>query len=130
QNALGFKLGIQYRVNQNWLWGAFIDNPFKVSGNLPSVMPVYVEFGTSYAFSYQLLLAVSAAYQPASHQDLKIGVEYYPFPALAVRGGTSVNPFLRYVGVGMQVSKFTVDLASSFHSSLGVSPLLSVSYAY
>jgi hypothetical protein len=60
---------------------------------------------------------------------LKGGVEYRPVEPLFLRAGFGNNPSMVHFGIGLAIgTALNVDLASSYHQTLGLSPSASVSY--
>lgn len=131
-NAISLDLGFQYHLTKEWLWGMHLVNPLGLIVNKESVyeLPIKLRLGTSYVFSSQLLLAIESEYDWDQHSDFRLGLEYSVLSWLKLRGGTSVSPFQHFVGVGFEFQRLNIDLASSFHPQLGVSPQLSVSYGF
>jgi len=119
--TMSFDLGFQYHLSEEWLWGVQYSS-FDV--------PVKLKLGTSYLFSKQVLLALDSEYSFEKSADFRLGLEYSIQSWLKLRGGTSVNPFMHYAGTGLSFRKFNMDAASSFHPQLGISPQLSLGYAF
>jgi hypothetical protein len=60
----------------------------------------------------------------------KAGVEYKIVDALHLRGGIATNPSQYSLGVGINVKDLKIDLATSYHEVLGVTPAISLSYFF
>ena len=128
---LTFDLGFQYRLSDDWLLGISFANLLDlITDKVASYqIPGKLRIGMSYAFSEQVLLAMESGFDQNKHRDFHLGIEYSILNWLNLRGGTSVNPFQQYAGAGIKIQRISLEIASSFHPQLGVSPQLSLSYA-
>lgn len=130
-NAVSIDIGGQYTINQTATIGLSLRNFEQLlidEANATDQATIAV--GAAYQFSYQTFIATEFSYLVDSHTDLSVGVNYLPMTWLVVRGGLSVNPFMRYVGLGVIYNRFNVDVATSFHAQLGYSPQISIDYRF
>ena len=132
EKTLSFDLGFQYHLTEHWLWGIHLVNPVGLFINEAAAyqLPIKFRLGTSYMMSSQVLLAMESEYDWGQHYDFRLGLEYSILNWLKLRGGTSVNPFQYFAGAGLVFQRIQLDVASSFHPLLGISPQLSVSYGF
>ena len=61
---------------------------------------------------------------------VKIGIEYKPINSFYIRMGIATNPSLSCFGIGINLKQFKVDIASSYHSTLGLSPQIGLTYQF
>jgi len=130
--ALSFDLGFQYKLSEYWLLGTHFINPLAYisTDELSYEIPAQIRLGASYMLSNQVLLAMESRLSMDKYQDFRLGLEYSIITSLNLRGGTSFLPFKRYVGVGVDFNKISVDVASSFHPQLGMSSQFALNYAF
>lgn len=121
-------LGIQYKLRQNWLLGLELINPLAFDN--PGGQPAQLRLGSSYAFSPQTLIALQATYAAGAATDLAVGLEYEVISWLLLRGGISINPFIHYCGAGVVFKRLMIDAAIRVHPQLGMSPQMTIAYAF
>lgn len=131
-NAVSVDIGGQYTVNQIATIGLNISNfeQLLITDATTMDQKATLAIGAAYQFSYQTFIATEFSYLVDSHTDLSVGVNYMPMTWLVTRGGLSVNPFMRYAGLGIVFNRFNVDVATSFHAELGYSPQVSIDYRF
>ena len=122
-------LGFQYRFRPNWMWGLELISPIALDRSKEDVVPLF-KLGTRFAFSPQTLIALQAAYSARGGADFSIGLEYEVLSWLQLRGGISVDPFMHYGGLGVLMNRFRADGALRIHPQLGVSPQMTLGYAF
>jgi len=91
-------------------------------------VPTIVRFGMSYLLSKQLLIAVEAEKDIQLKPLLKAGIEYHPRKNIFLRAGIS-STFFSF-GFGIDIHKFELNIASSFHPKLGYTPEVSMTYHF
>lgn len=130
--SLTFDVGLQYEIfNKLWL-GTHISNPNQSNygDDTEQNISTNIQFGASYYFSNQLLISSEIEKAIANEVDIKFGISYQLAKLIALRCGTSVNPFKQYVGFGLNYEKLNVDIAVSSHQILGISPQISIGYEF
>ena len=128
-SQLAADFGIQYQLRSNWRWGLEVVKPLVLARNNGGESPQF-KFGTRFSFSPQTLVALQAAYSVGSDADFALGLEYGVLPWLLVRGGVSVNPFMHHGGLGVLINRFKADGALRIHPQLGLSPQMTLGYAF
>jgi hypothetical protein len=91
-------------------------------------LPTIMKLGLDYKFSDKVFLAVETEKDIDFGAVVKVGVEYNPIDILYLRGGISTNPTLSSFGFGLKLKDFKLDLSSSFHQTLGITPGISIIY--
>jgi len=91
-------------------------------------IPTIMKLGLDYRFSDKVMLAVSTEKDVDFDAVLNAGIEYHITQMLYLRGGISTNPTQYAFGFGMQFKDFKIDLSSSFHQTLGITPGISIIY--
>lgn len=126
--GLGAFLLVSEKVNL----GGFLRRGMK-----QDLVPFGAGLGACYRFSTELLLTADLIYnskadfQVVEGSDIRLAGEYSIVPDyLHLRGGFSVFSRQPYAGFGLTFGKIGLDLASSFHDRLGMSPQFDFSYAF
>lgn len=131
-NAVSVDIGGQYILNQIATIGLSIRSfeQLLIHNSATLGQSATIAIGAAYQFSYQTFIATEFSYLVDNHTDLSVGINYMPMTWLVIRGGLSVNPFIRYIGLGVISNRFNVDVATSFHPQLGFSPQMSIDYRF
>ncbi|TZF82758.1 hypothetical protein FW774_14795 [Pedobacter sp. BS3] len=130
-SAFSVDAGLQYWVGEKVLLGAHVGNPGQAKFvDVGTIIPVHIDFGASYHFNENLVMAGEVTKTLNANTDVKAGLEYGVVNWLSLRGGVSVNPFRQYAGFGVNYNKFRIDAAASSHPDLGYSPQVSLSYEF
>jgi len=87
-----------------------------------------MKLGLDYRFSEKVLFAVSTEKDVDFDARVNAGIEYHITEMFYLRGGISTNPTQYAFGFGMQLTHFKIDLSSSFHQTLGITPGISIIY--
>lgn len=133
KNLFTFEAGVQYfLVPEKLLAGAHVNNPLRLTldeetdEKLPTVMRFVLNYSPSKKVSVLAEVEKDLDYAPV----FKAGVEYRVVEKFSLRGGFNANPFQAAFGIGLHLKNLTIDAASLFHPQLGVSPHLSLTYAF
>lgn len=59
-----------------------------------------------------------------------MGIEYAPFRNFHIRVGIQTDPLLPALGIGYRLARFSIDVATVYHSVLGISSGLGLSYSF
>lgn len=129
-SAFTVEIGAQYKTGKRLTLAAHLFNPnqSKLADFDDERIPSAIRFGAQYMFSEQVFMVGEvnqALYQKTS---LRAGIEYRPVQVLYVRAGISGNPFNSSFGFGLNLKRFQLDFAGSFHQVLGFSPQFSLTF--
>lgn len=132
-SSSGLELGLQYLVTSRLVLGAHVLNPYQTSiktysGNFR--YPSRLNVGAFCRLSDTFSLTSDLENDFNRHFRLKTGMEYTVLEKLWIRVGVSGKPYEFSAGIGFQVKKLTLDLASSYHQYLGNSPSVSFQYQF
>lgn len=133
KNLFTFEAGLQYYLlPEKLLIGAHVNNPLRltVDDETDEKLPTVMRFGLNYSPSKKLMLLAEVEKDLDYSPVYKLGIEYRPVEKLSLRGGFNANPFQGAFGIGLNLKKLTIEVASLFHPTLGVSPHLSLAYAF
>jgi hypothetical protein len=130
--AFTFECGFLYRLNNKISLGTAILNPVqaKLSKYTQEQLPVSLALGMSYQPSKVLLLSADIVKEQFHPASLRAGFKYLISESLILRGGFSSAYFSVSGGVGVRFNTLTVDISTSYHQVLGISPSVTISYAF
>lgn len=123
-------IGLIAKLSKELSLGVHVYNPSraKLAEYDNERVPTIMKLGLDYRFSKKVMLAVSTEKDVNFDAIVNAGVEYHVTEILYLRGGISSNPTQYAFGFGMQLKDFKVDLSSSFHQTLGITPGISIIY--
>lgn len=125
--AVTFELGLQYAISDQLTAGFHLFNPVRAQITAGETLPMIAQYGLTYTPSEYLSLSATMEQNSATAYNIKAGLEYLLLKRLFVRMGIQTNPTLFNMGVGYQLPKFTLNVAMSYHSVLGLSPAFGIS---
>lgn len=132
-SSFGAELGIQYLFNERLVAGFHLVNPYRTEVKLNSgkfQYPSRIKVGTFYRLSELFSLTSELENDFDDHFVLKSGFEYTILEKLFVRAGVSGKPYQLSAGMGFEVKKLTLDLATAYNQYLGNSPSVSFQYEF
>ena len=133
KNLFTFEVGLQYFIMpEKLLIGAHVNNPLRINieDETNEKLPTVMRFGLNYMPSKKVSLLAELEKDIDFDPVYKFGLEYLPVDKFALRAGFNANPFQASFGVGVILKNLTIDVASNYHPEVGVSPNLSLTYAF
>lgn len=132
RNMFTVELGVMAKLTKELTFGAHVYNPnrAKVADFNEERTPAILRMGFNYTFSEKVIVAVEMQKDIDFKPVVKAGIEYHITKPLYLRTGIASNPFLNSYGFGLELKQFKIDFATSYHTTLGYTPHLSVSYAF
>ena len=139
KNYIAAELGVLGKLTDQLTVGAHIFNPTRAkiaefvldsTSTYEEYSPTVMRAGISYTFSEKTFVTVETEKELYSKPMVKIGMEYHISAPLYLRAGIASNPFLSSFGFGLELNRFNLDIASSYHNILGFSPTVSLSYKF
>jgi hypothetical protein len=132
-SSYGAELGVQYLFTEHLVVGFHVMNPYRTGVKLSSGIfryPSRIKIGTFYRLSDLFSLSTELENDFDDHFILKTGIEYCILEKLFLRAGVSGKPYQLSAGIGFQVKKLTLDLATTYNQYLGNSPSVSFQYQF
>ena len=128
--AFSVEGGFRYVLNKSLILAGHIENAnrAKIADYNDERAPSTLRMGATYVFSEKVQL--SGQVQQTTQQKV-IGsgaIEYFIIDAFVVRAGFASNPTLSAFGFGWRNENFKADISASYHSALGFSPQIALSY--
>jgi len=130
KNIFAAELGIQANPLKNLTIGAHVFNPTreKMADYNDEKIPTILRIGFDYKFSDKVFTAIETEKDIDHKAIVKMGVEYRPVKEFFIRAGVATNPSLSCFGIGINLKNIQLDIASSYHSVLGLSPQIGLTY--
>lgn len=131
-STVSVEAGIQAKLTDELSIGMHVFNPTKsklIEYNDERI-PTIVRLGLGYRFSDKLLLTAEAEKDIDFDAVFRSGIEYMATDKFFLRGGIATNPGLIAFGFGVKFDNFRADIASTYHSTLGFSPQISLIYDF
>ena len=131
-NAFTGSLGLNIKLLPQLTIATHIYNPFRVSitNYNNEKVPTIFKFGAQYIFSKKVFLVAEAEKTSAQKLNIKAGIEYNPSSLVYLRVGGATYPTQASFGIGVNYQGLKIDISSMYHSILGLSPQIGLSYAF
>ncbi len=127
-HSFTFELGILAKVNQHFHLAAHVFSPAQVELPNGDVIPSIFKLGGTYIPSKKLRVSAQIEKNLTSSFVGKFGVEYQPMHLLYLRMGVATSPLLASFGIGLNMQGLKIDMAVSYHTTLGLTPSLGLVY--
>ncbi len=127
------ELGVRANITKQLVVGfhAYNLTRAKMANYSNERIPTILRLGLQYDFSQKVFLSAEVEKDIDHKPMFKAGMEYHPAKLFYLRAGISTNPFISSFGIGFNISdKVHIDLASTIHPVLGMSPMASLSYNF
>jgi len=130
RNLFTFDVGFQYQALKNLLLGAHVFNPLpleleKVYGEKVATI---LRFGAAYQPIKKITLLAEFEKDLVYQPNLKFGLDYQVVEIFSIRAGINSFPLRGTFGFGLNMKGFNLDFSGNYHSVLGITPQLSLSY--
>lgn len=131
-NAVTGSIGITAKLTKQLIFSTHIYNPFKskITNYNNERVPTIFKLGAQYIFSKKVSLIVEAEKTSAQKINIKGGIEYNPSSLIYIRVGAASYPAQAAFGLGVNYQGLKIDVSSMYHSILGFSPQIGLSYAF
>ncbi|MBC7863282.1 MAG: hypothetical protein IAF38_09930, partial [Bacteroidia bacterium] len=125
-------IGFQAKITKQVTFAAHVFNPTRtqMTSYNNEIIPAAIKAGLQYKVSEKVLLMAEAVKTSYQKFQFKGGIEYAPSTQFYVRGGVSNNPIQMSFGAGVAIQGLKIDLSSSWHSVLGFTPQIGMSYQF
>lgn len=131
-NAFTGSLGLNIKLLPQLTIATHIYNPFRASitNYNNEKVPTIFKFGAQYIFSKKVFIVAEAEKTSAQKLNVKGGIEYNPSSLVYLRVGGATYPTQASFGIGVNYQGLKIDISSMYHSILGLSPQIGLSYAF
>ena len=124
-SAITGSVGMLLHLSDKITAGINVYNPFRAQWSKVSDgerLPSRYNFGLGYDASDKFYLTAELEKEEGHEVNVNLALHYQFIPQFFIRGGIASLTSSYYAGLGMQLSRFRFDIATSFHPQLGVSP--------
>lgn len=130
--AVSFDAGIHWMLSDKATFACNIFNPTRVKLNSFSdeQLPAIIRAGFSYRPIPELVMMTEVGKTSGSLMDVNFGMEYNFDDKIFVRAGLSSNTSKFSFGFGYILNAFSIDVATSWHQTLGFTPQASLAYSF
>ncbi|MBX7095217.1 MAG: hypothetical protein K1X56_10865 [Flavobacteriales bacterium] len=132
-HTLTGEIGFRLALNKNLVASAHMYNitrsKLNTSNSGSEYIPSIMRFGLNYSISKKIFAALEAQKDVDHPLIIRAGAEYRVLDLIAIRAGISTNPTLNSFGFGFYFKDLVLDIAASYHQTLGFSPQVGLSYA-
>lgn len=132
---LATDIGATFRPFDKLLIGMLIMNAPTISvgdktADINDITDYSIHIGIEWEVINNVLIMGSIGGEEDKAMVGSIGIEYTAFDTFHIRSGIQINPLIPCFGLGYDLSAFTIDAVATWHSVLGVSLGLGLSYSF
>lgn len=130
--AFSFDAGIQWEISEKVTFACNVFNPTRVKliGLSDERIPSTIRAGFSYKPIPELVLLTEIEKTSGSALVFAYGMEYVFNDKIFVRAGLGLNSSKFSFGFGYIFTQFSIDVAASWHQTLGFTPQASLAYTF
>lgn len=129
KGAVTFEAGLQATITKELRFGVHVFSPTNIDFTEDLSVPTIYRAGLTYLPSSKTYLTLELEKDIDFPTRVRMGVEYRFIESFFLRVGAATAPTLISVGIGIQVpTGLGIDITSSYHQILGVTPSISISY--
>ena len=130
--AISFELGTVLHITERLHAGVHVNNP--VGGKFgktqeEKLSSVYTA-GFGYEASQKFFLSIELQKEEDQPINVNAGMQYKFIPQLLARVGVSSATSSGWIGIGLILQSFRLDITTSYHQQLGVTPGLLLLYNF
>jgi len=130
KNTASGAIGILYQATDNLHFGMRVLNLSRTKLAEYERLPTTFGLGITYYFSEKVLCNIEAEKTILNPVNVKAGFEIHPHEIVYIRLGVNSYPFQSAFGFGLNLDQFQFDLATTWHSALGMSPSAGLTYRF
>ncbi len=132
RNTASASLGLLYELSDELQFAVRVQNISRstLSEFQDERFPTRFGLGATYNFSEAVLWTIEAEKDLLQPINIKSGLEIHPQEVIYLRLGVNSFPFQSSFGVGLKLDKLQFDIATLWHSTLGVSPSAGLKYQF
>jgi len=128
----GIDAGVAVSLSPRLVLAGYIGNVNQptIGTNAMEKRPMLFSIGAAHEVTDELLLLADIAKELDNEANVRVGVEYKPFPILAFRAGASTEPSRFAFGIGTQYLGLHFDYAALTHADLGLTHSISIAFHF
>lgn len=123
-SAVSFELGTILHLTDKLHAGLHATNPVggKFGKDQQEKLSSVYSFGIGYEASDKFLVSTEIQKEEDQPVNVNAGVQYKFIPQLLVRAGMSSATSAAWLGLGLTIKSFRLDVTTSYHPQLGITP--------
>ncbi len=127
-SAISIEAGGIFHITDKLHTGFHINNPAggKFGKDQQEKLPSVCTFGFGYDASEKFFFSVEIIKEEDQPVNVEAGIQYKLIPQLLARAGMSAATSSAWIGMGVLLKSFRLDVAASYHPQLGITPGLLV----
>jgi hypothetical protein len=131
RGLISAEIGVRSEILDGLVIAAHIANPVRIEVVDGENLPTVFKFGAAYLPSNKLTITAEVEKDIEFSASVKFGIEYQLADPFFIRMGIATNPTLFNFGMGFIIKeRLIIDVAASYHQTLGFSPALSVRFGF
>lgn len=122
--AISFEAGVIIHLTDKLHTGMHVSNPVggKFGKDQQEQLASVYSLGLGYEASEKFLVSAEIQKEEDQPVDVHAGLQYRLIPQLMVRAGISSATTSAWAGAGLSLKSFRMDITSSWHPQLGITP--------
>ncbi|MGK2863077.1 MAG: hypothetical protein ACSLE0_14175 [Chitinophagaceae bacterium] len=122
--AIGFEIGTIFHLSEKIHTGIHLNNPVggKFGKDQQEKLSSVYTVGIGYEASEKVFVSAEIAKEEDQPVNVNAGIQYKILTQLVVRTGISTATSSGWMGIGLSWKSFRVDITSSYHPQLGITP--------
>ena len=126
------ELGMQAYLTDKFMLAVHLFNPTrsKLNEYNDERIPTVIRLGLNYQFSDKVLATMETEKDLLNNPVFRAGIEYKTNDMFHLRAGVGTNPTIASFGFGINLENIQIDVAASYHQTLGFAPELSMNYTF
>lgn len=123
-SAANFELGTIFHLTDKVHTGVHVYNPLssKLGKNSNEKLASIYKAGIGYEPSNRVLISTEVVKQEDQPVNVNVGLQYNLQQNIFLRGGVSTLTSNSYVGLGLSLGIFRIDVNAAYHPQLGFTP--------
>ena len=123
-SAISFELGTILHVTDRLHAGVHVNNPVggKFGKDQQEKLSSVYSFGLGYDASEKFLVSVEIEKEENQPVNVNAGMQYKFLPQLLARVGMSSATSTAWLGLGLTLKSFRLDITAGYHPQLGITP--------
>lgn len=130
--AVSFEIGSVLHLTEKMHAGIHINNPVggKFGKDQSEKLPAVYSLGFGYEASDKFFLSTEIIKEEDQPVNVHVGFQYRIIPQLLARAGISSATTSAWAGVGLSWKSFRLDITTSYHPQLGMTPGLLILFNF
>jgi long-subunit fatty acid transport protein len=123
-SAISFELGTVMHITDKLNAGLHINNPVggKFGKDQAEKLSSVYGFGIGYDASEKFFISAEIEKEEDQPVNVNAGFQYKLIPQLLVRAGMATATSSAWLGLGLTIKSFRLDVTTSYHPRLGITP--------